>query len=387
MLELLFLLLPLAAAYGYYMGRNSLRSKKLSAKNRHNATYLRGVEYLFSNNQEKAVDKFIAYLNGTDPTFESRLALGNLLRQRGEFDKAIALHERMAADETLDDAEKELATLELSRDFLNAGVFNQAEELLKNLINIPRQRVESANLLLKVYEREGDYQAAITVAEFYSEVLGNEIKGRLADYWCEMGNAELGQGNIEKARSFFKKALNNDPKAVRPRLCIAETLLKQGRYNEAFVSVKDAWSSDPVYGLLCLDHLKRCFVNKADPKYRFALEDLVHRTNSASAMVELVKATELSSGADDAEAMLLNFLHDKANLKLFSALMELRSHKLRAGENDALMQLKSLMDAQIVQSPRFVCRKCGFESSVMFWQCPSCRRWRTLKPRHGIDGD
>ena len=86
MLELLFLLLPLAAAYGYYMGRNSLRSKKLNAKNRHNATYLRGVEYLFSNNQEKAVDKFIAYLNGTDPTFESRLALGNPLRQRGEFD-------------------------------------------------------------------------------------------------------------------------------------------------------------------------------------------------------------------------------------------------------------------------------------------------------------
>ena len=154
MLELLFLLLPLAAAYGYYMGRNSLRSKKLNDKNKHNATYLRGVEYLFSNNQEKAVDKFIAYLNGTDPTFESRLALGNLLRQRGEFDKAIALHERMATDETLDDAEKELASLELSRDFLNAGVFNQAEELLKNLINIPRQRLESANLLLKVYERE-----------------------------------------------------------------------------------------------------------------------------------------------------------------------------------------------------------------------------------------
>ncbi len=387
MLELLFLLLPLAAAYGYYMGRASVRSKKLNSKSSHNSTYLRGVEYLFSNNQEKAVDKFIDYLNSSDPTFETRLALGNLLRQRGESDKAIALHEKMTADSSLDEAERELASLELAKDFLTAGVFNRAEELLLQLISIPRQRSESARLLLRVYEREADFKAAIDIATKFMDELGADVAARLGDYWCELGVREISSGDSDKAEDYFKKALDADKRSVRARLNLADIMIRRNRFTDAVAFIKEAYTLDPASGLLCLDYLRRCFANKADPDYRFALEDLVHRTGSASAMAELVRTVELGSGSDDAEAMLLNFLHDKPNLKLFSALMELRCHHLDATENGALMQLKSLIDAQIVQSPRFVCRKCGFESSMMFWQCPSCRRWETLKPKSGIDGD
>lgn len=387
MLELLFLLLPLAAVYGYIMGRSSQRSKRLESKNDHNTAYLRGVEYLLNDNQEKAVDKFIAYLNSSDPTFETRLALGNLLRQRGESDKAIALHEKMAQDQSLDETERELSSLELSRDFLNAGVFDRAEELLKHLIAIPRQRSESARLLLKVYEREGDYQAAIEVASSFKDELGREVAPRLAEYHCEIADRKLISGDDKEAESACEKALASDPNSTRARLCLAEIRLRRGQLTQARSLIKEAYTQDSTCGLICLDYLKRCFTNKADPEYRFALEDLVHRTASAAAVAELIKVTEQTSGAADAEAMLLSFLHDKPNLKLFSSLMELRSHKLQARENNALMQLKSLIDAQVAQSPRFVCRKCGFESSVMFWQCPSCRKWRSLNPKHGIDGD
>lgn len=387
MLELLFLLLPLAAAYGYYMGRSSLRAKRLSSKNRHNSTYLRGVEYLLSNNHDKAVENFIAYLNASDPTFETRLALGNLLRQRGEFDRAIALHEKMAGENDADEIEKELSLLELARDFLSAGVFNRAEDLLKQLVTIPRQRKQSAKLLLKVYEREGDYKQAIAIASEHKEEIGKEIKSRLAQYWCEIGIRSTTQDQGSEAEECFKKALVCDQNCERARIELAEIMLQKSRNTEALKFIKEAYAQDSSCSLLCLDLLRRCFVNKADPNYRFALEDLVHRTSSAEAMAELVRCVEQSSGVADAEAMLMTFLHDKPNLKLFSALMELRSHRLDAEENDALMQLKSLIDAQIVQRPKYSCRKCGFESSVMFWQCPSCRSWETLKPKNGIDGD
>lgn len=387
MLELLFLLLPLAAVYGYIMGRSSVRSKKLNSKNDHNATYLRGVEYLLNHNQEKAVDKFIAYLNSSDPTFETRLALGNLLRQRGESDKAIALHEKMAQDQSLDEIERELSSLELSRDFLNAGVFDRAEELLKQLIEVPRQRGESARLLLKVYEREGDYEAAISVASSFKDELGHEVIPRLADYYCEIADRHLVSGDDKAAQASCQKALEICPDRTRARLILAEIALRHGDVISSRAYIKAAYTADPNSGLICIDFLKRCFPNRADPEYRFALEDLVHRTSSASAMAELVRITEQQAGSADAEAMLLNYLHEKPNLKLFSTLMELRSHKLEARENTALMQLKSLIDAQVAQSSRFVCRKCGFESSVMFWQCPSCRKWGSLNPKHGIDGD
>ena len=105
MFELLFLLLPVAALYGYFMGRSTSKQKRENDKNRQDSIYLKGFDYLLSNKQDKAVDKFIAYLNSIDQTYESSLALGNLFRQQGEVDKAISLHEKMSNDSSLDESE------------------------------------------------------------------------------------------------------------------------------------------------------------------------------------------------------------------------------------------------------------------------------------------
>ncbi len=386
MLELLFLLLPVAAFYGYFMGRGSARLRILNRKNKNSTAYLKGVEYLLSDNHEKAVDNFITYLNASDPTFETRLALGNLLRQRGDTEKAIALHEKMAA-EGGDEAEQELCRLELSRDCISAGVFDRAEELLKALVEIPRQRAEAARLLMKVYERESDFRSAIEVVNRYRDVLGDGVAKPLANYYCEIGGSELDSGETGRARECFEKALKAGSSSIRPHLMMAELCIREGRTQEAVRHIKEASSLDRRSGMLCLECLKRCFRNKADPAYRFALEDLVHRTGSASVMCELVRTVVEGSGIEDAESMASDYLRGHPSLRLFSELMGLRSRGLPSAESQGVMQLKSIIDAQVVSAPRYVCTRCGFKSSVMFWQCPSCRRWESLSPRNGIDGD
>ena len=164
MFELLFLLLPFAAAYGYYMGRQSVRDKKEKSSTVRNNNYLRGVEYLLNNEKDRAVDKFIAYLNESDPSFESNLALGNLFRKRGEVDRAISLHEALANNPKLDVAENEISRVELDRDFISAGLLDRAERILLDLVEIPRQHAAAAALLVKVYEQERDYHKAIEIA-------------------------------------------------------------------------------------------------------------------------------------------------------------------------------------------------------------------------------
>lgn len=387
MIELLFLLLPLAAAYGYYMGRQSARSLREDRNSSKTHNYIRGVEYLLNNDKERAMDKFIAYLNESDPSFETHLALGNLFRKRGEVDKAISLHESLAASQKLDVSEHELSRLELSRDFISAGLLDRAERILTELVEIPRQRPEAARLLMTMYERERDYGRAIEVALQYREFLGSHSMVQLAHYYCETAAAALAQGDREQARADFDKALGINKNSVRARLGLCEVLLREQQYQEAYKKVKECTVLDPDSGLLCLDFLLRCFPNKADPALRFALDDLVRRTRSAQAMVELASVVEQTSGRDDAEVMLLSFIKEKPNLKLFSALMQLRSHDNSPATNEAIMQLKSLIDAQIASSHRYACHRCGFQSQLLFWQCPSCRRWDTLKPVRGLDGD
>lgn len=386
MIELLFLLLPVAAVYGYYMGRASLRSKQLKSKNFKNSKYLQGVEYLLSHDREKAADKFIDYLKLTTPSFESGLALGNLLRQRGEIDKAIALHEKMISGQNLDESEHELAQQELARDFMHAGLFDRAEDILMQLIEIPRQRHTSAELLLKLCEREHDYESALKLYDKYRDAFDDRIKPVIAEYYCEIASSCLTRGDEEQCESLLKKALAVNPSSNRPRFALAELYLRRGFSQEASLQIKAATEQDPRCGLLCLAYLKKCYQNQTVPGYRKALEDLVKRSGSAEVAAELVRVVEREQGSEAAQSLLLGFLKEKSSLKLFSAFVELHSHD-QSTSAEVMMQLKSLFDAQIAVTPRYVCRKCGFESSFMFWQCPSCRRWETLKPKSGIDGD
>ncbi|VEB25975.1 tetratricopeptide repeat protein [Actinobacillus lignieresii] len=86
MLELLFLLLPIAALYGWYMGQRSAKKDQETVNNKFSRDYVTGLNFLLSNQQEKAVDLFLSMLQkqeaenqiATESQFEAELTLGNL---------------------------------------------------------------------------------------------------------------------------------------------------------------------------------------------------------------------------------------------------------------------------------------------------------------------
>lgn len=386
MFELLFILLPIAAAYGYYMGRQSARNKREDENLHKNTNYLHGVEYLLNNKQDKAVDKFIAYLNEADPSFENSLALGNLFRKRGEFDKAINMHQALSNNSRLEANEHEISKLELARDFVSAGLIDRAENILVELIDIPRMRVEAASLLVKLYERERDYPKAIEIALTYREYLGRNSLMRLAHYYCEVADVYFSQGEIKKAQSSYLSALEVDDNSIRACIGLCSVEIKQKNFKKACDYIKEITELDGNYGLICLSLLKQCFPNIADPNLRFELEQLVRRTKSASAMAFLVE-TVYQSSPEDAELMLLSFIKENPNLKLFSVLMSMRAKTENGKASETILQLKSLVDAQIARKVSYSCHNCGFESKILFWQCPSCRQWGSMRTIKGLDGD
>lgn len=95
MLELLFLLLPIAAAYGWYMGHRSAQDDKQKHSNQISQQYVTGLNLLLSDQSDKAVDHFIELLQVDNDTIDTHLALGNLFRSRGEVDRAIRIHQNL----------------------------------------------------------------------------------------------------------------------------------------------------------------------------------------------------------------------------------------------------------------------------------------------------
>jgi len=98
--ETLFLLLPIAALSGWFMGRRSL-TKKDSKYSDIPLDYLKGLNLLLDEQPDKAIDLFIQMLEVNNDTVETHLALGSLFRRRGEVDRAIRIHQNLIARPTL----------------------------------------------------------------------------------------------------------------------------------------------------------------------------------------------------------------------------------------------------------------------------------------------
>ena len=168
---------------------------------------------------------------------------------------------------------------------------------------------------------------------------------------------------------------------------------------EVLTLISKIAAADNSTGPFLLELLRKAFISDAqhqvtdqrlphDPAYKEALVELSQKTGSAAVIVELAQYLAQYESREAAELLLLNAIKERPNIKLYSAYMGLRSQEQSdASDSESIMQLKSLIDAQIARHSVYSCTRCGFESSMMFWQCPSCRRWDTMRPKRAIDSD
>src|SRR5690606_15938028 len=83
-----------------------------------------------------SVDKFIEALEVTGETLKIHLALGNMMRRKGEAAKAIRIHQNVLDRRGLTSKQHHEAQLELARDYVSAGLLDRAESLFQELIQL-----------------------------------------------------------------------------------------------------------------------------------------------------------------------------------------------------------------------------------------------------------
>ena len=132
MQEIFFLLLPIAAFYGWYMGVRSVHQKTQKKGNQLSRDYVKGLNFLLNEQPDKAVDHFIALLDVDDETIETHLALGNLFRQNGEVERAIRIHQNLIARPSLTLEQRDLACSNLVKIFIKLVYLTAVKKPLYN---------------------------------------------------------------------------------------------------------------------------------------------------------------------------------------------------------------------------------------------------------------
>src|ERR1700710_2237133 len=115
----LLLGLPLFFILGWLGSRFDLRQLKRETRESPKATY-KGLSLLLNEQQDKAIDAFIEAVQKDPETTELHFALGNLFRRRGEFERAVRVHEHLLNRADLPRTERDRAQHALAQDFMKA---------------------------------------------------------------------------------------------------------------------------------------------------------------------------------------------------------------------------------------------------------------------------
>ena len=114
---LLYLLIVAAIGIGWWLGRRELSGGPGNVPPETlGPNYYNGLNYLLNEEPDRAVAAFIQELEVNQDTLETHLALGGLLRRRGELEKAVTVHENILAHAQLEKSAMLNVKLELARD-------------------------------------------------------------------------------------------------------------------------------------------------------------------------------------------------------------------------------------------------------------------------------
>ena len=125
--------------------------------------YFRGLNFLLNEQQDQAIDAFIEAVQNDPDTSELHFALGNLFRRRGEYERAVRVHQHLLSRGDLSQPDRHRAQHALALDYLSAGLLDRAEEALLKLEGTPFES-EARLALLANYERSRDWGHAADIA-------------------------------------------------------------------------------------------------------------------------------------------------------------------------------------------------------------------------------
>ena len=384
MFELFWLLLPVAAASGWYAARRS----EGGGRRRLTPDYFRGLHYLLNDQPDRAIEVFIRVLEIDEETAETQLALGNLYRRRGEVDRAIRLHQNLVARPALTDDLRLEAHLELAQDYLSAGVLDRAEDIYRDLVGAKAHRVQALRHLLDIYEQEKDWEQARNTARELARATGAELGAVISQYLCEGALKALTLGGKDEALKLLRAAREVHPACARASLHEGDVLSAQGSFELALAAYRRIEDQDPDYLPEVIGRIRRCFENLGRREAaRGYLERVFDRYGGMTVMLALADMIREERGNSSAIHFMLGALAKRPTVRGFDRLLEFASDSSSADVPDHLEVMKGLLAQLMNDRPVYQCRHCGFAARSLHWQCPGCKHWNTVRPVRGVAGE
>jgi lipopolysaccharide biosynthesis regulator YciM len=331
--------------------------------------YLTGLDYLVTEQPDRALDMFLKLMDANADTIETHFALGSLYRRRGEVERAIRIHQNLLARDALAPEHREQALLALAQDYLRAGLLDRAEGLFLQVSEVPRLRASALDALRLVYERQHDWQQALGVYRQLARLKAAPPRLVAAHYLCELATLAIERGDIADAKHLLRGARAEATPFPRAALLRAQIAELEAQPKLAVRLRRQALTDSPE---LLQDELPQ-LLKLVEPQARDAV------------LAELATQAESRDFNESKRLVFAAIAADLADAPPLRPLIE------RVFAQDATLQAVWRADpaqfdrsareigALLAHAEKYRCNECGFSGRSFYWHCPACHSWASFE--------
>ena len=384
-----WLLLTVAVAVGWLVGRLGSNESRSKATISDEESVKDRLQFLFTNYSDQAVENFVQSLAVNKDTVSLHLSIGSHFRNKGETDRAILIHQNLLARPELPPRFSPQVTLELARDYLNAGLLDRAEALLQQLMGDREYGRHSSLQLIDLYQQEKEWAKAAEVARTLTTVgdADSALLKVLAYLTCERAEEALKQDDRWEAQKLAREALDYDGSCVRATLILMKLLVRQGSFREAGNHSLKVFDQNPEFGPEAIDRLMKLEHEHGDiGRLAKKLRKLYESYPSTSLLLALVESVERASGRSAAIDLLRQELETRPSVRGLLRLVEMAGYEkgMTTDEGRLVSRIGHLI---LANRPGYRCVSCGFSGRQLHWLCPSCKQWETVRPIQGVEAE
>ena len=369
--------LPIAFGLGWLASRFDLRQMRLENRQAPKA-YFRGLNFLLNEQQDQAIDAFIEAVQNDPDTSELHFALGNLFRRRGEYERAVRVHEHLLSRGDLSMADRHRAQYALALDYLKAGLLDRAEAALLKLEGTAFE-AQARMALLANYERSRDWIHAAAIAQKLENNEQGSFSARLAHYLCEQAASISSSLDKAGAASLLQQAIEIAPTAPRPRIDMARWLGQSGNPGAAFDLLKEALVRSPGATPLLAPLMAEIATDSQRSPEALELLKNAYQQSVSLDVLEAIVTLEASTSDPTPSARDWYVRHLQREPSLVAAAKWIAGEKLEHEQFHP--QVQRALDHAVMPLTRYRCAACGFEAKQHFWQCPGCQSWDSYPAR------
>jgi lipopolysaccharide biosynthesis regulator YciM len=180
-------------------------------------SYARGLVDVLEGKDDAAIEELKRALRENTKTVEAYFALGALFRNRGEYERAVRVHQTILVRRDIDKKTRLAVDYQLALDFRAAGFPRRAVRALEWVIAHDRKHVDALSDLAALYETLGSWERAAGVHAKLGKLERKRRDGVVAHLMAQRAQELIEAGDLKAARRALRRAVSADSNAAKVR--------------------------------------------------------------------------------------------------------------------------------------------------------------------------